>query len=205
MTAYHDHGYIWHDADVDFGSYDVDEVSCTVTFHGTAHAYADGGFTAPVDFDLCIDVDDPCAPYIVFYGTGLDRAGLAMVEEKAEAALLSLLLPSDEARRDLTASLDGFFGPELVGSGSYERLWFASGAAIFADSTGCEGDDFRLLYFRRFDDEMPLVISDPISSWLGGPAALREATDGDRIPAETLAAFQRWVEAHPDITGYKAA
>lgn len=205
MTAYHDHGYIWHDADVDFGSYDIDECSRTVTFHGTAHAYADGGFTAPVDFDLCIGADDPRAPYIVFYGTGLKRAGLVMTEEKAEAALLSLLLPSDEARRDLTALLDSFFDPELVGSGSYERLRFASGAAIFADSTDCAGDDFRLLYFRRFDDEMPLVISDPISSWLDGPTALREATDGNRIPAETLAAFQRWIEDDPDITGCKAA
>lgn len=205
MTVYHDHSYIWHDADVDFGSYDVDDVSRTVAFHGTAHAYADGGFTAPVDFDLCIDADHPRTPYIDFYGTGLESAGLAMAKEKAEAALPSLLLPSDEDRRDLTASLDRFFDPEPVGSGSYENLRFASGAAIFADSTDCEGDDFRLLYFRRFDDEMPLVISDPISSWLEGPAALREATDGNRIPAETLAAFQRWVEANSDITGYKAA
>lgn len=205
MTAYHDHGYIWHDADADFGSYDVDESSRTVTFHGTAHAYADGGFTAPVDFDLCIDADDPRTPYIAFYGTGLKRAGLAMSEEKAEAALLSLLLPSDEARRDLTALLDSFFDPEQAGSGAYEHLRFASGAVIFADSTDCGEDGFRLFYFRRFDDEMPLVISDPISSWLGGPAALREATDGNRIPAETLAAFQRWIEAHPDVTGYKAA
>lgn len=94
---------------------------------------------------------------------------------------------------------------ELMGAGSYERLQFASGAAIFADPTDCEGDNFRLIHFAHTEDEFPLVISGPINSWLEGPAALREATDGDRIPAETLEALERWIESHSEITGIKAA
>lgn len=94
---------------------------------------------------------------------------------------------------------------ELMGAGSYERLQFASGAAIFADPTDCEGDEFRLVYFEQLEDEYPLVITEPIQSWLEAPAALREATDGNRIPAETLEALERWIEAHPEITVFKAA
>ena len=188
---------IRHSIDLDLSSYDVTPDEGAVMIHGGQAVLAFNG--CAVEFDLTLYRDGGAV--VAFSIEDLRKTGCGLGLNRLERAVLYVL----REQGILTPALiDTYLDPETVGSGSYERLQFASGAAIFADSTDCEDGCFQLLYFAHSGDECPLVITDPIQSWLEAPAALREATDGNRIPAETLEALQRWIEGHPEITGFKA-
>lgn len=165
-------------------------------------AYTPAG--ARISFALVLNdcSEKNAAPaFIEFDEDDLQAAGYGLGEERAEAALLYLLR---EEGALTPALIDEYITPKFMGGGSNEHLQFASGAAIFTqspDDCAAPDESFEVFFFSQYEDEFPLAISDPVTSWMDAPAALREATDGRYIPEETMEAFHRWISENPDITG----